>query len=216
MTVSTLVPLTVAALCGAALGFERGSEGKSAGTRTFLILSLGAALATRVSVAVAELGTWEFADPGRISAQIVSGIGFLGAGVILQARGSVRGITTAATLWVAAMVGMAAGAEAYGQAVYVTLLSLAALRGFGWLEDYLERKPRWHLLDIVWEGNSQDVDEVMHRLTRPDALAYSLEGAFVNKGQSGFRVKVRATKEGLARLVFALGQEEEIVEVRTT
>ena len=108
--------LGAAAVAGAILGFERERKDKPAGLRTILLISVGAALYMIVSglipyvaraTATAE-GLTE-ADPGRIAAQVVSGIGFLGAGTIIQARGSVQGLTTAAVIWVSAALGLCAG-----------------------------------------------------------------------------------------------------------
>jgi putative Mg2+ transporter-C (MgtC) family protein len=127
-----LARLALAAVLGAAIGFERELREREAGLRTHLLVCLGAALFTIVSA----YGFHEFltsggavvrTDPTRIAAQIVTGIGFLGAGAIIRQGISVRGLTTAATLWVAAAIGMAAGAGYYSGAVLGTVLTLAAL-----------------------------------------------------------------------------------------
>jgi putative Mg2+ transporter-C (MgtC) family protein len=127
-----LARLALAAVLGAAIGFERELREREAGLRTHLLVCLGAALFTIVSA----YGFHEFltsggavvrTDPTRIAAQIVTGIGFLGAGAIIRQGISVRGLTTAATLWVAAAIGMAAGAGYYSGAVLGTVLTLVAL-----------------------------------------------------------------------------------------
>jgi putative Mg2+ transporter-C (MgtC) family protein len=127
-----LVRLSFACALGAAIGFEREIRDREAGIRTHLLVSLGSALFTIISA----YGFSDFltsgenvvrADPTRIAAQIVTGIGFLGAGAIIRDGLSVRGLTTAATLWVVAAVGMACGAGYYWPAVAVTVLTLAAL-----------------------------------------------------------------------------------------
>ncbi len=130
--------LLLAAVLGDVVGLERELSGKPAGLRTNLLICVGAALLMDLSIAVAALanlpneqaGAIFRADPARIAAQIVSGIGFLGAGTILQARGNIIGLTTAATIWVVAAIGMAVGAQAYVEAVGATILvylSLGAL-----------------------------------------------------------------------------------------
>jgi putative Mg2+ transporter-C (MgtC) family protein len=132
--------LVLAAALGGLVGLERGASGKPAGFRTNMLICVGAALVTELSVAIAQDATLPGgfrSDPGRLAAQIVSGIGFLGAGTIIQARGSVVGLTTAATLWVVAALGMAVGAGAYFQALAGTALVLAALMIFGRFEDRL-------------------------------------------------------------------------------
>lgn len=120
--------LVLALVLGAAIGLERAFRQQAAGLRTHALVALGAALFTIVS-AYAFKGT----DPTRIAAQIVTGIGFIGAGTILHYRGSVRGLTTAASLWAMAAVGMAAGAGLYVLAILGTGLVLAVL----WLLDRL-------------------------------------------------------------------------------
>ena len=127
-----LLRLSIAAGLGAAVGFERELRDREAGIRTHLLVSLGSALFTIISA----YGFHEFlvgggaivrADPTRIAAQIVTGIGFLGAGAIIRDGLSVRGLTTAATLWVVAAVGMACGAGYYWPAVAATVLTIVAL-----------------------------------------------------------------------------------------
>lgn len=123
--------LLLAAVLGGLIGLERELAEKPAGLRTNLLICVGAALLMEVSVVVASMaqggivaggGRGTVGDPGRIAAQIVSGIGFLGAGTILQSKGNVTGLTTAATIWVVAAIGMAVGAGAYVEAVGSTVL----------------------------------------------------------------------------------------------
>ncbi|MCK9486843.1 MAG: MgtC/SapB family protein [Dehalococcoidia bacterium] len=103
-----LARVLVGVVAGAIVGFERRRSGKRAGVRTVALVSMGAATFTVISV-------WGFEahDTARVAAQIVSGVGFLGAGTILRYRGEVLGLTTAATIWVSAALGMAAGAGLY-------------------------------------------------------------------------------------------------------
>lgn len=130
-----LARLLLATALGGAVGWERERNGKPAGLRTNILICVGAALLTEVSIAIGEHASFPVqADPGRISAQIVSGIGFLGAGTIIQARGSVTGLTTAATLWVVAAIGISVGAHAYLEAVGATLLVLIVLIPLGIIE----------------------------------------------------------------------------------
>jgi putative Mg2+ transporter-C (MgtC) family protein len=127
-----LVRVAVAAALGGAVGLERELREREAGFRTHMLVSVGSALFTIVSA----YGFREFlvgggavirADPTRIAAQIVTGIGFLGAGAIIRQGLSVRGLTTAATLWVVAAIGMASGAGYYSAAVITTALVLISL-----------------------------------------------------------------------------------------
>ena len=112
LTSSYLVRVLMASLLGAAIGLERDIHGRAAGLRTNMLVSLGAAIFTIVSEGVAlsfsgKIGdTVLRADPGRIAAQIVTGIGFIGAGAVIKSGFSIRGLTTAACIWVSAAVGM--------------------------------------------------------------------------------------------------------------
>jgi len=127
---STLVRLLVAAILGGTIGLERQLRHKPAGLRTNMFICFGAAMFTILSRQLA--GTE--ADSARIAAQIIPGIGFIGAGSILHARGSVTGLTTAATLFVVAGVGMAAGGGLFVTAIFATALILIALAVLGKLE----------------------------------------------------------------------------------
>jgi putative Mg2+ transporter-C (MgtC) family protein len=129
---NALVRLAFACGLGAAIGFEREIRDREAGIRTHLLVSLGSALFTIVSAYgfhefLAGGGNIVRADPSRVAAQIVTGIGFLGAGAIIREGLSVRGLTTAATLWVVAAIGMACGAGYYWPAAATTALTLIAL-----------------------------------------------------------------------------------------
>lgn len=131
--------LLLALACGAAIGTERQIREKPAGVRTNMLICVGSTLITMVSIHVAltyaERGI-NISDPGRIAAQIVSGVGFLGAGTIIQARGAVHGLTTAATIWVMAGIGLAIGSGFYAPAVATTVLILLILWTLRWLGRY--------------------------------------------------------------------------------
>ncbi len=118
--------LTLAGLLGGIVGAEREYRGKVAGTRTHLLVALGSALMLLVS----QHGFGDQGDPSRLAAQIVSGIGFIGAGAIMVDRQSVHGLTTAAGIWVAAGIGMATAAGLYGLALVTTVLALIGLEVF--------------------------------------------------------------------------------------
>lgn len=120
---------------GSAVGIEREISGKPAGLRTNVLICLGAAILMDLSmrIGIAADGT-RVGDPARIAAQVVTGVGFLGAGTILQARGVILGLTTAATIWVVAAIGLTVGAGAYVEAVGATLLVALVLVGLGRVE----------------------------------------------------------------------------------
>ena len=125
--VEMVLRLALAGVLGGLIGAEREYRGKVAGTRTHLLVALGSALMLLVS----QHGFGTQGDPGRVAAQIVSGIGFIGAGAIMVDRQSVHGLTTAAGIWVAAGIGMATAAGLYGLAIATTVLALVGLEVFG-------------------------------------------------------------------------------------
>jgi putative Mg2+ transporter-C (MgtC) family protein len=129
--------LALAAVFGAAIGLEREYRQKAAGLRTNMLISLGAALFTILSVEMLPQGT---GDPSRIAANIVTGVGFLGGGAILRTGTSVHGLTTAATIWVNAAIGLAAGAGRYWLATSATLIALVILWLLPRIEAYVERR----------------------------------------------------------------------------
>ena len=151
--------LTVGLVLGAVIGFERELHRQPAGFRTHSLVSLGAALFTVVS---AFGFSGDVVDPTRIAAQIVSGIGFIGAGTILQYRGHIRGLTTAASLWSVAAIGTAAGAGLYVVALIGTVLILVILSILDRVEDMARRRlqlpPESYVLpDEAEDGKSEDL-----------------------------------------------------------
>jgi putative Mg2+ transporter-C (MgtC) family protein len=143
---SVLAKLLLATILGGAIGLEREMAGKPAGLRTNILICIGAALFTQLSIDVARIGFSPdgrpFGDTTRIAAQIVSGIGFLGAGAILHGEGAVVGLTTAATVWVVGAVGAAVGAGAYIDAAGGTALIMLVLVGLRPVERKLSSKRR--------------------------------------------------------------------------
>jgi len=130
-----LFGILLAVVLGAIVGLERQVSGKSAGLRTNVLICLGAAVFTIISKQMASGSI----DVTRIAAQIVTGVGFLGAGAIIQDTGGVRGLTTAATIWLVASIGMACGAGYYGLAAISALLAVLVLLGLGQIERPLQK-----------------------------------------------------------------------------
>ena len=130
--------LLTAALLGAVLGFEREMRQKSAGLRTNILIAVGSALFTLMSYELA--GDAPGADPGRLAAQIVTGIGFLGAGAIMRTDSGIYGLTTAATVWVNAAVGVAAGGGEYHLAFIATAVTVVVLLLLHPLERVIDRQ----------------------------------------------------------------------------
>jgi putative Mg2+ transporter-C (MgtC) family protein len=127
--IGSVFKLMLSLLLGAIVGVERRQKGQVAGMRTFSLIAMGATMAMLVSIYIPQeyLGL-KNGDPGRIAAQVISGIGFLGAGAIIQMKGSVRGLTTAAGIWMTACLGLAVGAGMYVVSVAACIFILAVYR----------------------------------------------------------------------------------------
>lgn len=127
-TVSSIFKLCLSFVLGSIVGLERKRKGQSAGIRTFALIAMGATLAMIISIYVPQLYFGlKNGDPGRIAAQVVTGIGFLGAGAIIQMKGSVKGLTTAAGIWMVATIGLAVGVGLYTISILATGLILVIL-----------------------------------------------------------------------------------------
>jgi putative Mg2+ transporter-C (MgtC) family protein len=131
-----LLSILLAVVFGSAIGLEREIRGKSAGLRTNILICLGAAVFTIISI---KMAAGQADSITRIAAQIVTGIGFLGAGAIIRDRGGIHGLTTAATIWLVASIGMACGAGLHALAAVATFIAIVVLIGLAQLDDYIER-----------------------------------------------------------------------------
>lgn len=143
-----LIKLGVALVVGGIIGAERERHKKAVGLRTLILISMGSALFTILSTRIA--GPYG-SDVARIAASIVSGIGFLGAGVILEERGRVTGLTTAATTWLVAALGMAAGAGEYLLSAVAAVLAVLVLYPMSKIEEFLEINTEERIYEITAE-----------------------------------------------------------------
>lgn len=135
--------LALSVLAGGSIGLERQIAGKPAGLRTNILICLGSALLMDLSMNLGlSFGGARVGDPARLAAQVVTGIGFIGAGTIMQARGSITGLTSAATIWVVAAIGLAVGAGFFVEALGATVMVTMVLAGLGTLEHKLLRASR--------------------------------------------------------------------------
>ena len=158
--VALLIPLAVASAIGLVLGLEREMSHKPAGLRTQVLVTVGTALFV---LAGKSLGT---DGVGKIAANVVTGLGFLGAGVILRERGTVRGLTTAALIWVNGALGLAAALENYFSAAAGTVVVLLALRTLGAVEQRMATKCSVHQYQVTARENEELVRAVHDALSR--------------------------------------------------
>ena len=182
--------LMLASLLGALIGLEREIHGRTAGFRTHLLVSLGSALFMVISINFyREFGNFSGTipvgvDPGRVAAQVVTGIGFLGAGAIIRDKASVRGLTTAACLWIAAAIGLACGAGLYLLPLLVTVIALVSLVALKKIEGMLSRD-RYAMLKV----ESDDVDGQLEQIIQAvEAIGFQLTPFGVERKASGVLV----------------------------
>ncbi len=208
-----LLRLVVAALLGGVIGLERELDEKAAGLRTHMLVSVGSALFTLVSA----YGFREFLthgkvvsfDPSRIAAQIVTGIGFLGAGVIFRQGFTIRGLTTAASLWLVAAVGLASGAGYWQGAVIATGVAVVSLRPLERVKERIvpQRAARRLLVELAEGATSGPVLEAVER--HGDLLALRRDGRRLE-------IELRIDREQRSRALDQVAELESVQEARWT
>lgn len=158
-TISSVYKLVLSMFLGSVIGYERKRKGQIAGVRTFSLISMGATLAMLLSIYVPqEYMGLKNGDPSRIAAQVVSGIGFLGAGAIIQMKGSVRGLTTAAGIWMVAALGLAVGVGLYVVSIAATVLILFILMQLERIEHRVSLGNESRIISIETSVIIQNID----------------------------------------------------------
>jgi putative Mg2+ transporter-C (MgtC) family protein len=155
-----VVRLTLGFLAGAIIGFERSSRRQVAGMRTHILIATGATLLMLLSIWLSRKVISD-GDPGRIAAQVVSGIGFLGAGAIIRLGNNIKGLTTAASLWLIAAVGLAIGAGMYLAAAVTEAISLITLFGLEFVEKRLFPSERNKVLELSYKSELPKTQEAL-------------------------------------------------------
>ena len=160
--IDMIVRLCLGFLAGAIIGFERSYRRQVAGLRTHILIATGATLLMLLSIYLPQQFSGErTGDPGRIAAQVVSGIGFLGAGAIIRLGNNVRGLTTAASLWFVAAIGLAIGGGMYILAGIAEAFGLITLLLLHTLEKKIFPNERFKLMEIIYKENVSNIRETM-------------------------------------------------------
>src|SRR5947208_1396626 len=204
MDPSIPLKLLLAAVLGGIIGIEREMRDKPAGLRTNILICVGSTLFMSISTA--------FGDT-RIAAQIISGIGFLGAGAVLHSHGIVFGLTTAATIWVVAGVGMALGSGMYLVAVFATAMSLVTLYFLSFIEDKIQGRP-FHSYALVLT----DLDQALASINRVLQDSSVAAASFNFKKRAGhYRVwfNLLIPRETNIKIIQRLSEVPEIIQVET-
>lgn len=191
-----MVAMIVSIICGGAIGFEREYKNKSAGFRTIILISLGSTIFTIVS-------RHGVGADDRISANIITGIGFIGAGVIFKDKISVRGLTTAAVIWTSAAIGMTTGIGYHALALSLTIITLGVLLMVTKVERMIAQLQKEKLLSVTFRGPEfSQIEE--------------LESTLSTKGLSLERVEVTKENDHLIVVFKVSGKKKFLVEMNET
>ncbi len=199
-----VVRLVMAIVLGGAIGFERELRDKPAGFRTIILMCVGACIFTIVSQVIGGPDL----NNTRIAAQIVSGIGFLGAGAILRDRNSVFGLTTAATIWAVAAIGMAAGFGEFALAVVGTIAILVALFLFDYVENWVGKHRDIQMYDFV-APNTDDIMQRVDAMFKEAKLQARKRTCYQDGDALIFQVRAMGAKLNHEKLRMHLARSEE-------
>ena len=182
-----VIRLCLGFLAGAIIGFERSSRRQVAGLRTHILIATGSTLLMLLSIYLPQhYNPLRTSDPGRIAAQVVSGIGFLGAGAIIRLGNNIRGLTTAASLWFVAAVGLAIGSGLFLVAAIAEALAMITLMLLGIIEKRIFPSERYKMLEISYKENIQSTKEAIDIIKNSGIQVQSVD---VNQG-----AKLKGTK----------------------
>jgi len=185
MGMEIVLKILLAAALGGIIGMERELSHKEAGLRTNILIAIGSTLLTILSFKIAA--TAPGADPARLTAQIISGIGFLGAGAIIQARFAIHGLTTAATIWTVAAIGIAVGSGFYLTAFSVAIFVVIILTVFKYVVAYLEKQKQVTVYLISTEERASLLVDFRRVLTE---LNIKYTSARLNRKGSGYEFEI--------------------------
>lgn len=208
---TTIIRLLLAAVLGGIIGLERELRHKPAGLRTNMFICFGCAMFTVMSD---QLAGGFGGDHTRVAAQIIPGIGFIGAGSILHARGSVTGVTTAATIFVVASIGMAAGGGLYITAVFATALLLIALALLGKVETHFSLKSIVHSYEVTGKNTDVVLDE-LDTILEAEQLAMRDVHAAAFEGMSRIVFGVEASRPEHDALIVRLHQSSQFSSIKS-
>ena len=194
--------LVLALICGGAIGLERELSRKPAGLRTNVLICFGAALYMIVSRHIS--GGAAYTDPARLAAQVVTGIGFLGAGVILQSRGSITGLTTAATIFVVGAVGIAIGEGLFPLALFSSVLIILVLVVLRRVERAVLKRARLFHYNLTTTDPAEFLEQLLDLLEREHLRLENFDVKELEDQQHEVKLSVVTSIDGNRRLLRSL------------
>lgn len=207
--VTIALPLLIAAGAGGLIGLEREYRSKSAGFRTMILIAVGSCLFTMLSVIIGG----DDGESSRIAASVVAGIGFLGAGAILKDGLTIRGLTTAASVWLAASIGMASGVGEYGLVLVVTLIALVVLLILPLFERVLGRLTEYATFDVTIKNSDAAEDNILDILDECRATIVSIKRSILTKGERTLHLTLRLSHKRHQELSEILVNEKGIIKI---
>jgi putative Mg2+ transporter-C (MgtC) family protein len=198
-----LTKLTVALIIGAIIGAEREYKSKAAGFRTVILITVGSTLFTIVSNAIG-------AD-GRVASNIVTGIGFLGAGAIFREGTNVKGITTATTIWISAAIGMAVGLGKFEFAFIALVIVMLVLLSFNWIQKMIDKTNKIETYTITLKNNNQTNKETLKQMIFKFNLKVSTKQQSKNNEFQTFIFSVQGSSINHSKLIESLYDNDFIV-----
>ncbi|MCP5106571.1 MAG: MgtC/SapB family protein [bacterium] len=211
MEIEIILKVLLAAVLGGLIGLERQISQKDAGLRTCILIAIGTALFTVLSLNLVEPS--KTADPSRLAAHIITGIGLLGAGVIIRARFSDRGLTTAATIWIVAGIGISVGSGYYLASLFVTIFVVLVLTALKYISAMLESQGQMHAYVIATEDRASVLIEVK-KIIRELGLKYI--DSRLRKVDEGYEIEIslvtsKTKNQGFVEKVMQLPGVKEII-----
>ena len=184
-----ILRLCLGFLAGAIIGFERSSQRQVAGLRTHILIATGSTLLMLLSIYLPQhYNPMKTSDPGRIAAQVVSGIGFLGAGAIIRLGNNIRGLTTAASLWFVAAVGLAIGSGLFMAAAIAETIGLVTLLILNKIEKRIFPSSRFKILEVSFKDNAANTREALNIIKESGIKIQTID---VNQGAKTKGIKLR-------------------------
>jgi putative Mg2+ transporter-C (MgtC) family protein len=208
LLIEDITKLLLAVVVGGIIGAEREIRGRAAGFRTIILICVGSTLFTIISMKIGGA-----ANPDRIASNIITGIGFIGAGVIFHGQSYVSGITTAATIWIAAALGMSIGGGHFLLAGYTTLMVMVVLWGFSKLDVLIDNARQSRSYEIVLHNGQDKLNQVL-TLARECGLRIKERGLAKRGSDIMCVIDARGTAKSHSLLAEKLLADADIVEFR--
>jgi len=204
--------LVVAILLGSIVGIDREYSRRPAGLRTHILVIVGATVVMHANLALVRL--YPHIDPGRFGAQVISGIGFLGAGTIIKEGPTIHGLTTAASLWTIAAIGLAIGSGQYALGVLATLITLVVLRIFSGLENHFKARSKVTTLYLETNDGTDVIDYVHRTIDEKHLVIVDLSSDYTQGYGHSLVIKLKCEEKHCKDLIQELANSKRILKIR--